>query len=169
MLSGSLDDFTLPEVLRMLSTLKKSGTLQVTRKAGDGKIDFRGGEVVYAETELAKSHLGQKLVSSGKITDVQLRQALDVQATTGDRLGRILRVSDVISEDDLRVAVKGQIEDSAFELMCWEAGQFEWERGEPEASDVDVSLGVDDLISAVQGRVARREEMRKTIESPNAI
>ena len=169
MLSGSLDDFTLPEVLRMLSTLKKSGTLQVTRKAGDGRIDFIGGTVVYAETELAKSHLGQKLVSSGRITDVQLRQALDVQATTGDRLGRILRVSDAISEDDLRAAVKGQIEDSAFELMCWEAGEFEWQKGEPEASDVDVSLDVDDLISAVQGRVARRDEIRKNIDSPNAV
>lgn len=169
MLSGSLDDFTLPEVLRMLATLKKTGVLNVTRRAGSGRIDFRDGDVVYAETELSKSHIGQKLVSSGKITDVQLRQSLDVQATTGDRLGHILLVSEAVSKDDLQQAVRAQIEDSAYELMCWEAGDFLWEGNALQPPETGISLSVEDLIRDITGRMEAREEMRRRIQSPTAV
>lgn len=169
MLSGSLDDFTLPEVLRMLATLKKTGVLNVTRRAGSGRIDFRDGDVVYAETELSKSHLGQKLVSSGKITDLQLRQSLDVQATTGDRLGHILIVSEAVSKDDLLEAVRAQIEDAAYELLCWEAGDFLWEKNALEPVEGDISLSVEDLIRDIGGRLEEREVMRRRIQSPTAV
>lgn len=169
MLSGSLDDFTLPEVLRMLATLKKTGVLNVTRRAGSGRIDFRDGDVVYAETELSKSLLGQKLVSSGKITDLQLRQSLDVQATTGDRLGHILLVSEAVSKDDLLEAVRAQIEDAAYELLCWEAGDFQWEKNALEPVEGDISLSVEDLIRDIGGRLEEREVMRRRIQSPAAV
>ena len=169
MLSGSLDDFTLPEVLRLLATLKKSGSLNVSRRAGSGRIDFRDGDVVYAENELSNSLLGQKLVQSGKITDVQLRQSLDVQATTGDRLGHILLVSQVVSKEDLETAVRAQIEDAAYELMCWEAGEFRWEKGEAESIEAELSLSVDDLIRAVTLRLEQRERVGQLLESPHAV
>ena len=169
MLSGSLDDFTLPEVLRMLAALGKSGTLDVSRRAGSGRIVFRDGAVVYAETDLAKSHLGQKLVGSGKMTDLQLRQSLDVQAATGDRLGHILLVSEVISPEDLHDAIKAQIEDSAFELMCWEAGEFMWTTGEPEETDADISLQVDDLIETISARLEQRKRMQERLVTTSAV
>ena len=169
MLSGSLDDFTHPEDLRMLATLKKTGVLNVSRRAGSGRIDFRDGDIVYAETELSKSHLGQKLVSSGKITDVQLRQGLDVQATTGDRLGHILLVSEAVTKDDLHEAVRSQIEDSAYELLCWEAGDFVWEGNAPEPAEADISLNVEDLIRDLGDRMEEREVMRLRIQSPTAV
>ena len=153
----------------MLATLKKSGTLNVTRRAGRGRIDFRDGDVVYAETELSRSLLGQKLVQSGKITDIQLRQSLDVQATTGDRLGHILLVSEAVSPEDLQGAVRAQVEEAAYELMCWEAGDFLWEKGESEEIDADISLNVDDLIRVITGRMEDREEMRRRIQSPAAV
>ena len=169
MLSGSLDDFTLPEVLRMLAALGKSGTLDVSRRAGSGRIVFRDGAVIYAETELAKSHLGQKLVGSGKMTDLQLRQSLDVQAATGDRLGHILLVSEVISPEALREAIEAQIEDSAFELMCWEAGEFKWTTGDPEETDADVSLQVDDLIETISARLEQRKMMQERLVTTSAV
>ena len=169
MLRGTLDDFTLPEILRMLASSKKSGTLQVSRRAGNGRVVFRDGDVIYAETELSNSRLGEKLVQMNKISPVQLRKSLDVQATTGDKLGRILLVSEVTTKDDLQEAVRSQIEDAAYELMCWEAGDFSWEPGTPEETDVAISLNVEDLIMHVSGRLEQRGRMKLQIQSPAAI
>ena len=44
MLRGSLDDFTLPDIFRLLSFSKKTGKLEIVRGAGDGKVYFRDGE-----------------------------------------------------------------------------------------------------------------------------
>jgi Domain of unknown function (DUF4388)/MarR family len=169
MLRGTLDDFSLPEVLRMLASSKKSGTLHVSRRAGSGRVVFRDGDVIYAETELSNSRLGEKLVQMGKISPVQLRKSLDVQATTGDRLGRILLVSEATTKDDLQEAVRSQIEDAAYELMCWEVGDFSWEPGIPEETDIDMSLNVEDLIMNVSSRLEQRDRMQLQIQSPAAV
>lgn len=169
MFRGTLDDFTLPEILRMLAFSQKTGTLKVSRRAGNGRVTFRKGKVVYAETELSSSRLGQKLVSAGKLSPTQLRQNLDAQATTGDRLGRILLANDAVTRDDLQDAIRAQIEDSAYELMCWEAGEFTWEPGAQEGDDTEVALDVDDLMLDVTGRLQEQDQMKRQLEAPGAV
>ena len=169
MFRGTLDDFTLPEILRMLAFSKKTGTLKVSRRAGNGRVTFRDGKVVYAETELSSSRLGQKLVAAGKLAPTKLRQCLDTQATTGDRLGRILLADDAVTRDDLEEAIRAQIEDSAYELMCWEAGEFTWEPGAQEGDETEVALDVDDLMLDVTGRLQEQDQMKRRLEAPGAV
>ncbi|MDQ4094970.1 MAG: DUF4388 domain-containing protein, partial [Actinomycetota bacterium] len=168
MFRGTLDDFTLPEILRMLAFSKKSGTLHVARKAGTGRITFSQGEVTYAETELSNSRLGQKLVGAGKISPAQLRQALDVHATSGDRLGRVLVASEAVTPADLQQALRAQVEEAAYELMCWEAGEFSWEPGAEEA-DAEVSLDIEELMREVEARLAQRAEVQLQLSRPGAV
>jgi hypothetical protein len=52
-LSGTLDTFALPDVLRLLSSTSKTGRLRVTGDRGSGSIWVDGGEVV--ATELASA------------------------------------------------------------------------------------------------------------------
>lgn len=168
MFSGTLDDFTLPEILRMLAFSKKSGTLHVSRQAGTGSVAFRAGDVVYAETELSSSLLGQKLVGAGKITPAQLRQGLDVQATSGERLGRILLASESVTEADLQNALRSQVEEAAYELMCWDAGDFSWEPG-AEEPDTEISIDVEELMRDVEGRIEQRAEVQLRLSKAGAI
>ena len=168
MFRGTLDDFTLPEILRMLAFSNKSGTLHVARKAGTGRITFSQGNVTYAETELSSSRLGQKLVGAGKISPAQLRQALDVQATSGDRLGRVLVSSESVTRSDLQQALRAQVEEAAYELMCWEAGEFSWEPGAEEA-DAEVSLDIEELMREVETRLAQQAEVQLHLSRPGAV
>ncbi len=168
MFRGTLDDFTLPEILRMLAFSKKSGTLNVSRRAGTGSIVFSKGSVVYAETELSSSRLGQKLVGAGKISASQLRRSLDVQATSGERLGRILLAAAAVTKEDVETAVRSQVEEAAYELMCWEAGEFSWEPGAPEA-DPEISLDIEELMSEVEARLTERAEMQRRLAIPGAV
>src|SRR5687768_16569772 len=45
MLTGTLDDFTLPDVLRLIASARRTGGLSVTRDGGSGKLYFRDGTV----------------------------------------------------------------------------------------------------------------------------
>src|SRR5688572_32847528 len=113
MLKGTLDDFTLPDIFRLMSLSKKTGQLEVQRSAGSGKVFFRDGEVYFAESSLSKEPLGQKLVHMKVVTEGQLRKALDQHASEGKRLGQVLLETEVVTEDDIMTAVRQQIEDEA--------------------------------------------------------
>ncbi|MDQ4024890.1 MAG: DUF4388 domain-containing protein, partial [Actinomycetota bacterium] len=45
MLTGTLDDFTLPDVLRLIGSARRTGRLDVVRDAGGGRLYFHDGAV----------------------------------------------------------------------------------------------------------------------------
>ena len=55
MLQGSLDNFSLDEVLGLLSTTAKTGQLEVTGDRGAGSLTLREGKLVAAATSNAAS------------------------------------------------------------------------------------------------------------------
>lgn len=169
MLKGTLDDFTLPDVFRLMSFAKKTGRVDVTRSAGQGKVFFRDGEVYYAQSSLSKEPLGQKLVRARAITEGQLMKALDEQASSGDRLGTVLLKSGVVTEEQLLAAVRQQIEDSVFDLLRWELGEFAWEPGEEFDTEVHIAVSVENLIMEASRRLDEFEVIQRKIPSGEAV
>ncbi len=168
MLRGTLDDFDLSEVLRLLASSKKTGVLELVRPAGTGTIFFSEGQVTYAETELAASLLGQKLARSGTITENQLRAALDEQSRSGERLGRILLEAGVVSTQDIQGAMSSQVADASYELLCWDTGEFTWQ---PHAGlpDEGTSLSVEDLITDAARRKEEVQLVSEAIPSSDTV
>ncbi|MGH2746589.1 MAG: DUF4388 domain-containing protein [Actinomycetota bacterium] len=169
MLKGTLDDFTLPDIFRLLSFAKKTGRLDVARSAGHGKVFFREGEVSFAESSLSKDPLGQRLIRAGSLTESQLRKALDQHASSGERVGEILVSSGVVTADQIESAIRGQIEDAVFDLLRWELGDFEWE---PEATfeiEVPLSVSVENLIMEASRRLDELEVIKRKIPSAEVV
>jgi len=129
LLQGTIDEFPLIDVLGILQARNKTGRLDIERRSGRGLIYVRLGEPYYAESSLARSLIGQKLVDIGAISDMQLRKALDRQADSGERLGEILLTHGLISREHIAAAVIGQIKDALSDLLAWETGDFRWEAG----------------------------------------
>lgn len=169
MLRGTLDDFTLPDIFRLMSLSKKTGSLQVERSAGQGKVWFRDGEVYYAESSLSKEPLGQKLVRSKALTEGQLRKALDQHAGSGKRLGEVLLESGMVDEDQIMMVVRQQIEDAAFDLLRWELGEFLWEPGEETNPEVVIYVTVENLIMEASRRLDELEVIQRKIPSPDTV
>ncbi len=169
MLQGTLDDFDLPEVLRLLASSKKTGRLELARPAGPGMVLFRDGDVIYAETDLAASRLGQKLVRAGTITEDQLRAALDEQASTGERLGDVLARTGAASDDELQRALSAQVADAIYELLCWDTGEFAWAPPAEGVAAEGVGLSVEDLIADAARRRGEVELVRQAIPSVEAV
>jgi hypothetical protein len=169
MLRGSLDDFTLPDIFRLLSFSKKTGKLEIVRGAGDGKVYFRDGEVYFAQSSIKREPLGQKLIRAGALTEGALMRALDQNAQTGERVGEILLREGAITEAQLIDGVKGQIEDAVFDLLRWEIGEFEFEAHERFTAEIPISVSVENLIMEASRKLDELEVMRKKIPSPDVV
>src|SRR5918992_1359001 len=169
MLRGTIDDFSLPDVFRLLSFTKKTGKLVVWRSAGDGKVFFRDGEVYFAQSSLKKEPLGQKLIRSGALTEGQLRKALDINASTGQRVGEILLDQEAITEEQLIGAVIGQIEDACFDLLRWELGEFDFEAHERFTVEIPISVSVENLIMEASRRLDELEMIRRKIPTADVV
>jgi hypothetical protein len=168
-LKGSLDDFTLPEIFRLLASSSKTGSVQIHRSAGRGEVYFRQGEVYFAESSLTRDPLGQKLVRARLITELQLRQALDEHAETGNRLGEVLVAEGVLEQSQIEDAVRQQIEDAIFDLLRWELGEFSWEPGKQTDAEVPISVSVENLIMEASRKLEELEVITKQIPSETAI
>jgi hypothetical protein len=169
MLKGTLDDFTLPDVFRLMSFAKKTGRVDVVRSAGQGKVYFRDGEVYYAESSLSKEPLGQKLVRSRALTEGQLMKALDQHALSGERLGSVLLQSGLVTEEQLESAVRQQIEDAIFDLLRWELGEFAWEPGGDFETEVHIGVSVENLIMEASRRLDEYEVIKRKIPSGASV
>jgi hypothetical protein len=169
-LKGSLDDFTLPDIFRLLSVTKKTGSLDVERSAGQGTVYFREGDVYFAESSLSKELLGQKLVKAGAITSSQLMKALDAQAASdGQRLGEVLVADGLVDEEQLETAVRGQIEDAVFDLLRWELGEFSWNLGAEVSPEVILSVSVENLIMEASRRLDELVVIQRKIPSEQSV
>lgn len=169
MLRGSLDDFTLPDIFRLMSFAKKTGRLGVTRSAGAGKVYFRDGEVYFAESSLSKEPLGQKLVRSRALTEGQLMKALDEHKASGERLGAVLVRLGIVTPDQLENAIRQQIEDAAFDLLRWELGDFDWEPGEEMDIEIPIRVSVENLIMEASRRLDEFEVIKRKIPSGDSV
>jgi predicted transcriptional regulator len=169
MLRGTLDDFTLPDVFRLLSGASKSGCLRVVRSAGDGTVYFERGEVYFAESSMSHEPLGQKLIRARAITESQLLKALDQHASNGKRVGEILMDSGLLDREQLETAVRQQIEDAAFDLLRWELGEFEWEPDATLEVEIAIAVSVENLIMEASRRLDELDVMKRKIPSASTV
>lgn len=149
LLQGSLQEFSLPNVLQLVKMSAKTGTLEVHREERSGHLYFRGGHVYYAAVDPATMPIGERLVRAGAITPRQLEEGLAAQreAGGGRRLGSVLVSLGFVDRETLAMAVADQIEEAAFDLLSWTEGQFEFSgEGPPPDEDILVELTVDGLI-----------------------
>lgn len=169
MLTGTLDDFALTDVFRLISLARKTGRLDVARRAGTGKVFFHRGEVTCAESSLVREPLGQKLVRAGALTEGQLRRALDERAASGERIGRILVAAGTVNARELEDAVRGQTEDAVFDLLRWERGEFMWEPGHEVETEVPVAVSVENLIMEASRRLDELDIITRKIPSAESV
>ena len=73
-LTGNLEIFPMPEVLRLLSRSKKTGCLRVDAADTHGRVYLAGGAITFANTE-SDEVVRQALINAGLVSDESLRSA----------------------------------------------------------------------------------------------
>jgi hypothetical protein len=129
-LRGDLRTMALPDVLQWIASGRKTGTLHVERRSVQKRIILREGNIFSSWSNDPRESLGQFLIRLRLVTEEQLFRALLAQEEKGRLLGSILVADGVLSEDDLKRALKAKAEETIYDLFLWPAGQFEFREGE---------------------------------------
>jgi len=109
---GTLDTFSVVEVLQMLGRVRRSGTLHI--ECAERQIDVHFVQGRIAETRdstrvYADTVLGSLLIKRSLVTDEQLDQCLFEQESDPRPIGTILVERGFVAEDDLRDVLSRQV------------------------------------------------------------
>ncbi len=166
-IKGSLKEASLPDVLQLLSLGQKTGRLSITDQSSMGYIYFEGGRICHATVVNRRDRLGDILVKSGKISQVQLDDAIRKQTDNRDkRLGEILVETGALSRSELDKFMRLQIEDAVYFLFTWRRGNFTFESDiRPHKQDFLVSIDPEGLLLEGARRIDEWSLIEKKIPS----
>lgn len=170
-IKGSLKEASLADVLQLLAMGAKTGCLSVTDRANFGYIYFDQGRITYASILNRPDRLGDLLVKDGKITRVQLEEAIQQQSKErGKRFGEVLVEHGWIEPAVVERYVHRQIEEAVLHLFTWNQGSFYFEPGQrPEGEPFLVSLSAESLLLEGARRVDEWSLIDKKIPSLDLV
>lgn len=132
----------LADLLGWVKTTSRTGVLTVSRDGSEWELIFNAGRVTgYYGPEL-RDNLGHVIVTSGLLTEVDLRQALQAQRKNGGSLHQALLDEGLLNRDLLQECLTELARESIYDLFIELPGEFVF--SDVVSSDLD--LGLDDVI-----------------------
>jgi hypothetical protein len=122
---------SLTDLLQFLAAGRKSGTLKFDQGKITKQVYFKNGMIVGSKSNDPREYLGQVLLHYGKVDEVQLQIARELQRTSGAKLGEVLVEQGFLSEDDVLEILKTRTLDAIYDLFVWTEGDFEFFDDEP--------------------------------------
>jgi hypothetical protein len=122
--SGNLKTMDLAELLQWVALGRKTGALAFARNKTRNYIFFRDGQIISSRSNEPNKQLGHFLLFQGKITETQLRRALEIQAQNRLLLGKILVQERFVSQEVVEKALVKSTEEVIYDLFLWEDGYF---------------------------------------------
>jgi tetratricopeptide (TPR) repeat protein len=170
-IKGSLKEASLPDVIQLLALGRKTGCLAVADRQNFGYTYFDDGRIIYASIVNRRDRIGDMLVRAGRITDAQLRAAVDRQGAERDRkLGEILVELGHITRAELEDHIRVQVEEAVYYLFTWSSGTFNFEAGvRPEREDFLVSINPESLLLEGARRVDEWSLIAKKIPTLDIV
>ncbi|PLY01505.1 MAG: hypothetical protein C0622_07160 [Desulfuromonas sp.] len=138
-LTGELEHLPIIDVVQLIHSTRKSGTLNVYSRKGEGQLVFKDGRIIRASHSHEKLKIGNVLVDNKIITDEQLQKALDIQKHAGkERKPLIATLYDHcdLTGDEAYKGLEMLIILIIVEMISWSRGVFSLDVDElSEAAD----------------------------------
>ena len=163
---GTLKTMNVSDLLQFLAAGRKTGTLKIGRGSIFKQIYLENGLIVGSSSNDPKELLGQYLLHYGKITEDQLRSAMDIQRQSGGRLGVILSSRGFISQKEVMESLRTRTLEIIYDLFIWEEADFEFFDSDPLPDDL-IRIQVDATSVVMDGiyRIDEWSRYRRVIPS----
>jgi hypothetical protein len=145
-LRGSIEDTSVPELMRSVFGSGETGVLTFRRADVTKSVYLHMGRIVYARSSDPSERLGEDLLLRGKIT---VRQYLEAskQIRPGRRLGAILLELRAIEPEDLMPSLEHHVKQMLLDVFTWTSGEYELQMNEPGIEDViTLNFSMENLI-----------------------
>lgn len=169
-LEGTLNTMPLPDLLQWLESATKSGGLIVERNKVSRTIQLSRGRIVGCSSDDPPQRLGHYLLSRGKISEPQLREALAEQERSAEHLGRILVRNGVLTQEDLSAHLASKAEETIYSLFDCEDAQFRFDETlDSPAGVFPVDLQVQDVLLRGLKRYDEMKRVRQVFHDPGIV
>ncbi|HEX9638190.1 MAG TPA: DUF4388 domain-containing protein [Acidobacteriota bacterium] len=169
-LAGNLATISLPNILQLLYSERKTGTLVVKDGSSQREIYLKSGVVIHAISNDSAHRIGQLLVRRKSITNSELERAIKAQRRSGQNLGDALIDLRAITREQLQEVLKIQVEEIVYNALNWERGHFEFlENKLPAAEFTLVSLNMMDLVMEGARRLDEWEKIKASLPPRDSV
>jgi hypothetical protein len=121
---GSLEESSLPELLRSVTRSHETGVLTCTIHEYQKAIYILDGQIIFASSSNTDDRLGESLLRNDRVPLRPLMIASKM-VRPGKRLGSILVDMNVLSPEELVEGVRNQVKDIIHSLFKVTKGQYE--------------------------------------------
>jgi hypothetical protein len=172
---GDLGLIGVPDLFRAIADESRSGRLslsrQVDEEAQSAIVYFREGDTYHARLIPSGTRLGTRVVSAGLVSNEDIEKALELQKGPDEsrRLGQILIDSKLVRADQLEAIVRQQIEDTIFEVLRWDGGEFAFEPQAEIEEDVKIEISVENLIMEGARRFREWHHITRRVPTLEAV
>ncbi|HEX3594292.1 MAG TPA: response regulator [Polyangiaceae bacterium] len=129
-LSGDLSCISIAEVLQMLELQRQTGALSIASPSAEIILYVRDGAIDLAQSRglPASFRLGRYLVQQGALRKNELARFVENRADSKRLFGDALVQEGLVTEANVRAALKEQTSELVYEVVGWKAGRFTFAR-----------------------------------------
>ena len=166
-LSGSLREFSLSEILQLLSSQRKTGCLRVTRGSEARVVYLLEGRIAAVRDRGmgADDPLAGFLRRIHRLSEEQMRGISSIHAESGRDLVDLLLNGRYLEREELAVLYERLVLDVLHEVISWDDGVYSFANGNPPESVLPISLSTESMLMEA---VRRTDEMRRYQETLRA-
>jgi len=173
-LGGKLEDLGLGEILSIIGLSRKSGVLFLRKGDAEGKIIFKYGQVIYAETnsspEILEILVRHKILSQEEVE--AMKSEFELLFPSVRTFAEFLREHKKWKRSYLEKLLTPYVEEEVLKLFKWDEGRFNLEIVEAEKDlslymnpyGLVLDIGVNPQFLAIEGARRKDEEERESAE-----
>lgn len=125
--SGDLEHLSIIDVIQLLHTSRKSGSLVLTGRKGEISLAFHDGYIVGAKHCDDATRIGSILIDAGVVSPETVDKALAIQASQGNSRKPLVATmveNGLVNRDDAYRGLQALIEMTIVEILTWKKGRF---------------------------------------------
>lgn len=141
-LKGSIKEFSLVDILQLLSQTSKSGILHITTESQHIKVFIKNGMLVEikSDSDDFMTKIGNYLTSREFITKERLNELLTKQKKLPVRFGKLLVDEGILSNDELKNILTEITKENFAKVLSIESGQYNFEQTMVEYNEDEKEL-----------------------------
>jgi hypothetical protein len=170
-LSGSLREFALSEILQLLSSQRKTGSLRLTRGSDMRVVYLLEGRIASMRDRgySAEDPLARFLRRVHRLSEEQMRGIASIHAESNRDLVDLLLNGRYIEREELAVLYERMVLDVLHEILAWEDGTYSFSNVSPPESALQVSLSTESMLMEAVRRTDELKRYRAKLTDPSLV
>ncbi len=150
-LNGTLDTFSLADLLQWLEINRLSGRVTVSRGEDRRTIDLKDGAIVFVSSIRSEERLGTYLASRGILPEPAVYEVLADSFLTGRNLTRLVLECGILQREELAAAVEQLALKILLDLFHWQGASFVYDPSIATEDFLRIQLSLRGQVLALEG------------------